>query len=291
VPIWLKGVNVEEFRQPNPHTLSDLYRVQGLAVLVGQKWGVNLLRVAVDPETVASALPEIDKLVAFGQENGMYILLVPFASATNPSRSELRMAVPDNLVATAMGNLATRFKGQTNVLYGIWNEPHPDTIESINYDQQWQLWMQTGIRVAQSIRSKNPKAVLVVPGGTKWARDLTYYKDHPFPFDNVIYDAHDYAAGPGFQYSRDMWTWAIGKYPVLIGEMGGNPINPFDPTSISYMRETLQIVNQNPALVHYAMYVLTDDGAWGLFTRSLIRMPKGDLLLEDLGRYRPTRLY
>lgn len=291
LPVWLKGVNVEEFRQPNPHTFSDLYLAQGLSILVEQKWGINLLRVAIDPETVGTVLPELDKLVTFGQENGMYILLAPFASATNPSRSEFRMFVPDDLVATAMGKLAARFKNRTNILYGIWNEPHPDSIPSLGYNQQWQVWMPNGIKVARSIRSSNPKAVLVVPGGTKWARDLTYYLDHPFPFDNVIYDAHDYAAGPDFGYNRGIWMWAIGKYPVLIGEMGGNPINPFDPASITYMRETLQIVDQNPMLVHYAMYVLTADGAWGLFTKSLTRLPKADLFFEDLNKYQATRLY
>jgi hypothetical protein len=118
---------------------------------------------------------------------------------------------------------------------------------------------------------------------------LTYYKDHPFPFNSVIYDVHDYGAAPDYHYSRDMWTWAIGEYPLIVGEFGGNPINASDPASIPYMEETVRIVNQNPGLVHYAMYVLSDDGAWGIFTRRLQRMPRGNLLLDDLSRYAPTR--
>lgn len=289
-PVWLKGVNVEEFRQGTQHTLSDLYFVQGLGIVTAQRWGINLLRVEVDPELIQATLPEIDKSILFAQQNGMYVILVPSPSAIDPARSEERMPVPDNLVVTTMGNLAVRYRSSTNVLYEIWNEPHPDSIASAGYEGQWQIWMQAGIKVAQAIRSQNPRAVLVVPGGTKWARDLTYYRDHPFPFDNVIYDIHDYSAGPDYGYTRDMWTWAIGKYPILIGEFGGNPIIPLDPASIPYMQQTIQVVNQNPFLVHYAMYVLSDDGAWGIFTRGLQRMPRGNLLLNDLRTGPPTRL-
>lgn len=287
--VWLKGVNIEEFRQRNPHTFVDLYLFQGLGKTMDEKWGLNLLRVAVDTETVRAISQEIDVLVAFAQVNGMYILFVPFASAINPARSEQRLTVPDDLVATGMGYLAGKYKDRPNVLYGIWNEPHPESIPSLNYDRQWQVWMQAAIKVAKSIRSKNPNSILVVPGGTKWARDLTYYKDHPFPFDNIIYDVHDYSAAPDYQYSRAMWTWAIGKYPLLIGEFGGDPINPLDPASIDYIRETISIVDQNSELIHYAMYALTNDGAWGIFNRGLTRMPKGNLLFDDLIKQPPTR--
>jgi len=166
-PVWLKGLNVEEFRQRNPHTFSDLYNVHGLAIVVGQEWGINLLRVAVDPESVESTTTEFETLIDFAQAHGMYVILTPFASALNPSRDDERLPVPDELVATAMGYLAARFKDRTNVLFGLWNEPHPDSIPTINYDQQWQAWMDAGIKVANAIRRSAPQSILVVPGGNK----------------------------------------------------------------------------------------------------------------------------
>lgn len=286
--VWLKGANVEEFRQRNPHTFLDLYSSQGLGIVVGENWGVNLLRVAVDPETLDASFSEYDKLIAYAEQQGMYVILTPFASATNPARNEVRLIVPDAIVANAMGRLAERYRTRANVIYALWNEPHPETLPSAGYDQQWQVWMNAATSVARSIRSKNPNSVLVVPGGTKWGRDLTFYRDHPFPFENIVYDVHDYWASPDYHYTRDLWTWAIGKYPILIGEFGGNPVNPTDPISLDYMRDTIQIVNQNPGMVHYAMYALTDDGAWGIFTRGMSRMPKGDLLLQDLKAHPPT---
>jgi Cellulase (glycosyl hydrolase family 5) len=288
-PVWLKGVNVEEFRQPNPHTFSDLYNVQGLAIVMGQAWGINLLRVAVDPESVETATSEYEALIDFAQEHGMYVILTPFASAVNPFRDDERLPVPDELVATAMSYLAARFKDRTNVLFGLWNEPHPDSIPSISYEKQWQTWMDAGIKVASAIRSSHPGSILVVPGGNKWARDMTYYQNHPFPFDNVIYDVHDYWAYPGYHYTRAMWTWAIAKYPLLIGEFGGDPTNPTDYADIDYMQETFRIVNANSGLVHYTVYALTADGVWGIFNRHLSNMPKGNALRFDLSVYPPTR--
>lgn len=288
-PVWLKGANIEEFRQASPHTFDDLYDAQGLSIVIGQKWGINLLRVAVDPESARSTAGELDRLIEFAQSSGMYVALTPFASAVNPSRSEAHLAVPDDLVAAAMGYLAGRFKDRTNVLYGLWNEPHPDSIQGIGYEQQWQTWMNAGIKVAAAIRSRNPRSILVVPAGNKWARDMVYYQYHPFPFDNVVYDVHDYWAYPDYHYTREMWTWAIGRYPLLIGEFGGDPVNPSDGSALSYMQETLRIADEHPGLVHYAVYALSSDGVWGIFTRDLTNMPKGTLLRSDLSAYPPTR--
>jgi hypothetical protein len=288
-PVWLKGLNVEEFRQRNPHTFNDLYNVQGLAIVMEREWGINLLRVAVDPESVEATTSEFDTLIGFAQEHGMYVILTPFASAINPPRDDERLPVPDELVATAMGYLAAKFKNRTNVLFGLWNEPHPDSIPTINYDKQWQTWMDAGIKVANAIRRNDPQSILVVPGGNKWARDMTYYQDRPFPFDNVIYDVHDYWAYPDYHYTRAMWTWAIARYPILIGEFGGDPTNPSDYASINYMQDTFRIVNTNSGLVHYAVYALTDDPVWGIFTRDLSNTPKGNALRFDLSMYPPTR--
>jgi hypothetical protein len=140
--VWLKGVNIEEFRQGPKRTFADLYAVQSLGLVSAQRWGINLLRIMVDPELARSTASEIDKAIVYAEESGMYVILVPSPSAVNPSRSEQRMAIPDDVAATAMGYLAARFRDRTNVLYEIWNEPHPDSIASAGYDEQWQIWMQ-----------------------------------------------------------------------------------------------------------------------------------------------------
>jgi hypothetical protein len=66
-PVWLNEVNIEEFRQRNPHIFSDLYNVQGLRIAISEKWNVNLIRVAVDPESVESTSHEIERLITFAE--------------------------------------------------------------------------------------------------------------------------------------------------------------------------------------------------------------------------------
>src|SRR5512142_1139778 len=44
-PVWLKGVNVEEFRQSSRRTFADLYATHGLKAVTTQGWGINLLRI------------------------------------------------------------------------------------------------------------------------------------------------------------------------------------------------------------------------------------------------------
>jgi hypothetical protein len=292
--VWLKGVQVVEF-QDNGDSRYDHLWGDGLKKIVNENWGVNYLRIGIEDDTVESVLPELDKAIRSVEALGMYCILVPFASSVNPDRDSAHQRIPDEQVATAMGHLAGVFKGRSNVLYGLWNEPNPENIPpGLEYQEAWEAWMEAGIRVAQAIRANNPDSVLVVPGGRLWARDLTYYKDHPFPFDNVIYDVHDYWTPPSY-YTREMWTWMIGERAVTINEFGGACCPWSDPPlqsdfDINYMREVMEIVNQNANKVHYSMWGLYwwDDGA--IFRGPSLELTRrGALLKEDLANYPPTR--
>jgi len=296
--VWLKGVNTATLWGDNVRTFNYMYNSSGLKKVVTEKWGINLVRVAIDPAFIDSLLPEIDKLISFADENGMYCILTPFPSDRKYDPSRVRgddqLPVPDTLVEEVMGRLADHHKDKGNVLYGLWNEPHPEDIRGLwnDYNKAWQVWLDAGTKVAKAIRAKHPKSILVVPGGRYWARDLTYYRDHPFPFDNVIYDIHDYKSNIP-EYKRELWTWAIGKYPVLIGEFGGACCPDRDPPvesdfDINYMRDVLQIANQNPGLVHYTMWYL---GTWigGVFDSKFNLTRRGKLLQEDLAKYPPAR--
>jgi len=202
--VWLKGVNIVEFIDNQDSKLDHLL-VDGLGKVVNEGWGINLLRIPIDDETVMSLIPELDKTIDYAERYGMYCVLVPFPSAVNPARNEANQTVPDERVATIMGQLAGIYKDRNNVLYGLWNEPHPEDDPAIGWDYErgWQAWMQAGIRVAQAIRAADPISVLVIPGGRKWSREFTFYQDHSFPFGNAVYDVHDYF-GPSPYYTRDL---------------------------------------------------------------------------------------
>lgn len=298
--VWLKGVNVPQLWASKPFSFNSLLYSVGLNKLVAEKWGINVLRVAVDPETAKSRLAEFERLINFAEVNGIYCILTPFPSIYNPSRDGDILSVPDDLVVETMGLLAEKFKGKTNVLYGLWNEPHPGDLGG-EYETSWKSWMESGVKVADAIRSKNPTAILVVPGGRLWARDLSYYQNHPFPFENIIYEVHDYWQHPYWQkpnspsyYDRAMWTWMIDKYPLLVGEFGGACCPNSDPPlqsdhDINYMQEVLQIVDTNPDLVHYTIWELETVNDMGIFQKNLELTRRGQLFRENLTKSPPTR--
>ena len=93
-----------------------------------------------------------------------------------------------------------------------------------------------------------------------------------------------------------MWTWIVGKYPLIINEFGGACCEWSDPPlqsqhDIDYMLEDLTIVNAHPNMVHYTMWALDSGGDMSaIFLRpNLDLMPRGQLLAYDLWRYPPTR--
>ena len=294
--VWLKGVEITEFLDQEFPNFDRIERM-GLGKMVADHWRINVLRLALDSETVEQFLPELTKLIAYAEQHGMYVILTPHASQHNPLRDEMRVPVPDQRIADLMARLAARYRQHANVLYGLWNEPHPEDSLFANqdYERAWQQWMEAGSMVANAIRKEHPGALLVVAGGRKWARDLTHYQTHPFPFANVIYDAHDYDAAPEYHYNREMWTWIIGRYPLMINEFGGACCEWSKPPlqseyDIQYMVDVLQIVNANANLVHYTMWAMDSGGDMSaIFLRPKLElMPRGQLLVYDLSRYAPT---
>ena len=298
--VWLKGVSVVEFWAEGSHTFQQLYDVRGLRKVVEDKWNVNLLRVALDGDIFDSYAAELDKLVDFAQANGMYCLLTPYASAVDPNRGEGAVPIPDQIVVDFMGKLAARYKDRTNVLYALWNEAHPETPSGGQAKplDTWQQWIDAAVPVANAVRAAAPQSLLVVPGGMLYSRDLSYYQTHPFPFTNIAYDVHDYYApstySPNYRYSRSMWMWVIGKYPLFVGEFGGACCTVSVPPlqsefDLSYIRDVLRIVDNNPQLVHYAYWVLDSFDIGATFDRDLALTPRGKVLVDDLTRFPPTR--
>ncbi len=299
-PVWLKGANVVEFWSSGPHTFAHLYEKRGLKKVVEGKWGLNFLRVALDIETFDGYVSELDKLLDFASAQGIYCLLVPFASTSEPTRDENHLPIPDQRVADFMGTLAARYAQRTNVLYGLWNESHPESITGLSNDmsQAWQLWMDAATNVASAIRQRNAQALIIAPGGVLYSRDLSYYRTHPLPFDNLSYDVHDYYApptyAPEYPYSREMWTWVINRYPLMLNEFGGACCTVSVPPvqsehDIQYIHDVFQIVNSHPQFVHYALWVLDSADIGGTFDGAFDLTPRGRVLLDDLRAHPPTQ--
>ena len=104
-PVLLKGVQIVEFWPKGSQTFNHLYNT-GLKKVVEEKWGINLLRIAIDVETVESLLPEIEKLILYAEQNGMYCILTPFPSAVNPAEGRRTATYPRRLGSRSNGTLS-----------------------------------------------------------------------------------------------------------------------------------------------------------------------------------------
>lgn len=289
-PVWLKGVNTEDILPNDKRTYPTRWQEPYLKLAKG--WGSNVLRIAIEVRDINLRLPALKKTVLLASDLGIYCIL-----DAHRIGGEIP-PVPNDEVVETMRLLAREFKGQSNVLFGIWNEPHPEDAIKGDVNKQWQLWMDWGVKISQAIRNEDPTAILVVPGGRLWSRDFTFYQSQPFPFENVIFDVHDYWSPPDY-YKRDIWTWMIGKYPVFIGEFGGvagekDTYNgEFD---VQYFRDVVGIVNSHPFLVHYAAHNLggcyrglQKDSCLIVSYMDFSPSPRGQVIFDDLKTTPPTK--
>ncbi len=167
--------------------------------------------------------------------------------------------MPDDLSLEFWKAAAAAYAGQSNVLLGLYNEPH---------DIPWQIWHDGGQvsetdkkmpggkleyhtpgiqKLLGACRAAVRKNVAVV-GGLDWAYDLTgIVKGHALsdPKGNgVVYDTHIYPMKKWFTHgttkSQD-WDRLLlptaAKYPVIVGEFGDGKDN--------YAGKVLEFADQN----------------------------------------------
>lgn len=279
----------------------------GLARITEELWNVNFLRVFIDPQDVATQLSDLDSLIGFAEEHGMYTWITPndYGGAFLPTPQMKEMMI----------DLATRYSGRSCVMYGLMNEPSPEMQfhkEKGNFDTPREVgfrrWMDIAQPMADAIREANPESIIVVPGSDNYGRDFTFYLQTPFSVEgrtkNIVYDAHRIASldqagsktDPLFQARLKSQLDFIqqARYPLIFGEFNGvlgeNNILPMSRIDTDYMRGVIEIVNQHPGQVHYNVWALDPWGNSGLFLPpDFTRLsPRGELILADLQQHPPT---
>ncbi|MBM3283580.1 twin-arginine translocation signal domain-containing protein [Candidatus Gottesmanbacteria bacterium] len=275
-PVLLKGVNMTTFDWSWNPTV-DTKKL----IMKAKSWGANFVRLGIDVVTTPQLfMSNLDEVVDWCDAQGIYVYLNPFRIENYPGSQQPDL--PNEQVLTFMRDVAARYKNKTNIIYGLYNEPGGVT---------WEEWWPWAINISTAIRGSNPKAILAVPG-TAWSRDFRYLQTHPFPFDNVIYDVHDYS-WPG-QDIRPWWTWMVQNHlPIIVGEFGGGQpgnqdVCPYQsPCDIDYMRDTLAIVSGNPNQLQYAAWQM-EPVEGGLTLPSGELTNRGELIKSDLATYPPT---
>jgi hypothetical protein len=215
-PVLLRGVN-------NLHSewigaTGDISWEQQAIPRLAATWKGNIWcrGFAADPvnSNDATYLGILDGYQALCAANRMYLHL-PFRSyAVNGDQP----VSADNRALAALEKLAARYKGKSNVIYGLQVEPH---------DVDWTTLRPLFEAMIDAIRAAAaPDIPLVMVPGTNWSRNLGPAVADPVNRDDIVMKSHPYDPAANFQ--AEFGVAHDAGWPVFIGEFG-----PFDPMTMS----------------------------------------------------------
>ncbi|QBD77862.1 hypothetical protein EPA93_18435 [Ktedonosporobacter rubrisoli] len=145
-------------------------------------------------------------------------------------------ALPDAASVTFWHDMAMLYKNYTNVLFEIFNEPHPAS---------WSCWLSgcavtsesgysdeckctrtvsyTGIgmqKLADTVRSAGANNLIII-SGMNWGYDLSQLSKYPIKGSNIVYDTHPYPYTDKLSATWDASFGQLsGKYPLISAENG-----------------------------------------------------------------------
>lgn len=145
-------------------------------------------------------------------------------------------AMPDADSVTFWQQVASIYKGYPNVLFELFNEPHPpqwvcwaagcsisndngysDDCHCMKVLRYASVGMQALVKAVRDTGASN----LVIVAGMNWGYDLSQITSYPMKGSNVVYDTHPY---PYSGKQPGDWDAAFGaisaQYPVLSAENG-----------------------------------------------------------------------
>lgn len=144
-------------------------------------------------------------------------------------------AVPDADSVIFWQQVATTYKSYPNMLFELFNEPHPGTwacwlsacvTSDTSYSQDCNCsksvtFNSVGIQALVNAVRGTGATNLVLVAGMDWGYDLSQVKTYPIQGTNVVYDTHPY---PYAEKQPNTWNTAFGTvsktYPVMSTESG-----------------------------------------------------------------------
>jgi endoglucanase len=146
--------------------------------------------------------------------------------------------MPDADSVTFWKQVAPVYASYSNVLFELYNEPHPASPSVANPYQCWQSGCQvTGDKtigntpytytavgmqaLVNAVRGTNANNLILV-AGINWGYDLSHLSQYPITGSNIVYDTHPYPYSQKNMPSE--WDTAFGyltsTYPVMSAEFG-----------------------------------------------------------------------
>jgi endoglucanase len=136
------------------------------------------------------------------------------------------LAMPDADSVTFWKQVAATFKGNNNVLFELYNEPHPPN---------WACWQQgcaltndgghsyqsVGMQALVNAVRGTGAGNIVIIGGVRWGFDISQIAKFPITGKDIVYSSHPYPYG---DKGPNTWDQAFGtisaSYPVISTESG-----------------------------------------------------------------------
>ena len=197
----------------------------------------------------------VDGVIDMAAERGKYIWFdLHWSNKGRWGRYIRQHCMPDLNSVTFWDNAARRYANHPLVLFGLYNEPYPETWEEwrsggYNREEKFEMvGMQTLIDTVRNAGAKN----LVIVGGIDWAYDMRGCEGHPLSDgegNGIVYDCHVYPWKPA-PYDDYIPPSLAAKHPIIIGECGhygdvtDNPEGPqrspyaeWVPELLDYIRE------------------------------------------------------
>jgi len=225
-----RGANIFDTRQCKscswapPHVNEVIRRVDELVDV----WHANFMRLALtsfagnkekgldlvqwgDVLQDASYFNDLKRTIShIDTKPGVYVMITLFA---HPSLDE--HGLPTQATIPVYKKLAETFKDDPHVLYGVCNEPHDTTDETV-----WAA-MNLAVDAIRSVESADgPQHLVAVQGTQNYSRNLGYYLGKRIAAGNgknVIYETHAYNPPSDWQA---MFLGPAHYLPVIIGEFG-----------------------------------------------------------------------
>ncbi|HMJ53286.1 MAG TPA: cellulase family glycosylhydrolase [Polyangiaceae bacterium] len=221
-----RGANFHDTRSCNACAYSppNVAEVNRRADELIDNWKANFIRFDLESEATAdnrvqwqgilddpTYQADVKTMVTHVTAKGAYVLLALWIDPSTTANE-----LPTEATNAIWRKLATMFKDDPRVLYGITNEPHNDTNETV-----WAA-MNTSVAAIRLVEAQagTPPHIISVQGTQQWARYLDYYVTHPITAGggvNIIYETHVY--DPATEFNA-LFEGPGRTIPVVIGEFG-----------------------------------------------------------------------
>lgn len=282
-PIILKGAVSDYFRYNYITNINQEGEFKNLTTL--EKAGANLIGLYLsDYPQIKENIEQLDKYIEYANNNGMYIYLAPvghnfYETQTLENKYNYWINPNDKTDLTQLTEfLSERYKDKPGVLYQL----------AAEVDISPKNWSKKQKELINIIRKHTKNPIIV-----NTSHYAFQYESLPFSEDvNLIYQTggyvrHDDGGNNFMPVSEivDKKNNLSQKYPVLVGEFGGNSQKDFSSSKdLEALQEILdEIKNKNVNFTAYRIGPNFKNDPMSLFDMQGILTKKGALVLKYLG--------